>query len=986
MDIRCEKCGTEYELEEDRLKPGGVSVKCTECGHIFRVRRQAITSVGFGGLDSGPTRVSESSFDDERTQVENRPKGERGEEDESRDTIPVPTLSPADAEKARRAMRMTPSSARSQRRSRERNWLVRLPGGTIEACRELATLHEWIVLGKVTRSSGISRTGKTWKRLGDIKELGALFDAAEDARRARRSGQPGQPVARPGDGIPREHIPDPASGPIPDSFSASGAVAQSDATRRSGPLVAPPESALPASSLLDGAFADDDDDELDDDGSEPLALRNRARDDDDGALMAFDEAGESVTTEGERPVLAEDAPARAPGAARAAAAVAPEPDDDDIDDADIDDTADAPDHDVDADAADAAADAAALDEDDMPKDTSNADSPTADAAAEGDANAAEPRQRPAWAARASADGPEGPRALDRAGLAKVAAEDGRTGPSGGLSRRSRVQDVAFGPGRVRALSESEDSEDGEGAAARDEERDQPSSGVGRWVVLVALLLMAASAGVVYMLVFRPTGETIEGVLVGGDAGLAELAGGADGGLDTVALADQLGAALARDTDAGLDAFARQLEALEAELGQSEELLVARARVRAARAQHLFDRAALADQADKNQQASTLQREADEMVLEALTLAQRALQKQRSNPEALVAMADVQRLQGRNARQIDSYLGEVGKDTEAHREARLVRAMALAQNKREREQAVKIFEALEAEGEEEGWGDLRPRTRLAMLAFISERYEAAEAHANAVLKREPAHEIARALLDRLEASAGVDTSDPMPVEEGPDDGDGDGDTGAGRDTTPSKPTTPTPTPSPTPTPPAKDPPSKPATYAELLAQAKSKAQAGQCGDAILLFERALDENPIGVEALNGTGSCHLSRREYSTARGKFRAVLGIASGNADAIWGMAESYRQQGNGGEAVQWYRRYLDAHPAGGRADEARRRVDELGGSGGGGSDDGADDDDAPAPSAPAPAPAPTPAPTPAPAPAPAPSPAPGGDGTAPGAAEQIP
>ena len=39
MDVRCEKCQTEYELDESRLKPGGVTVKCTNCGHQFKVRR-----------------------------------------------------------------------------------------------------------------------------------------------------------------------------------------------------------------------------------------------------------------------------------------------------------------------------------------------------------------------------------------------------------------------------------------------------------------------------------------------------------------------------------------------------------------------------------------------------------------------------------------------------------------------------------------------------------------------------------------------------------------------------------------------------------------------------------------------------------------------------------------------------------------------------------------------------------------------------------
>src|ERR1700689_3324419 len=47
MDVRCEKCQTEYELDESRLKPGGVTVKCTNCGHMFKIRKRTPTNVGF---------------------------------------------------------------------------------------------------------------------------------------------------------------------------------------------------------------------------------------------------------------------------------------------------------------------------------------------------------------------------------------------------------------------------------------------------------------------------------------------------------------------------------------------------------------------------------------------------------------------------------------------------------------------------------------------------------------------------------------------------------------------------------------------------------------------------------------------------------------------------------------------------------------------------------------------------------------------------
>lgn len=37
MDIRCPSCQTLYEFNEERLKRGPVNLKCSQCGHIFRV-------------------------------------------------------------------------------------------------------------------------------------------------------------------------------------------------------------------------------------------------------------------------------------------------------------------------------------------------------------------------------------------------------------------------------------------------------------------------------------------------------------------------------------------------------------------------------------------------------------------------------------------------------------------------------------------------------------------------------------------------------------------------------------------------------------------------------------------------------------------------------------------------------------------------------------------------------------------------------------
>jgi predicted Zn finger-like uncharacterized protein len=143
MDVRCEKCQTEYELDESRLKPGGVTVKCTNCGHMFKIHKRTPTNVGSPGVGTSPGIGAKS---------------------------PAPQRADSIFE--------GPTTV-------ERQWVIRLENGEQKTCRELATLQQWIVGNVVTRESLISRTGKTWKRLGDISELAQYFEIADEARRTR---------------------------------------------------------------------------------------------------------------------------------------------------------------------------------------------------------------------------------------------------------------------------------------------------------------------------------------------------------------------------------------------------------------------------------------------------------------------------------------------------------------------------------------------------------------------------------------------------------------------------------------------------------------------------------------------------------------------------------------------------------------------------------------------------------------------------------
>src|SRR5262245_46013572 len=164
MDVRCEKCQTEYELDESRLKPGGVTVKCTNCGHMFKIRKRAPTNVGL---------PAQQQPEPPRPKPPSAPR-------------PAPAPAPRVESEAPMSIGDVPSGPND---SGERQWLVRLENGETKTCRELAALQQWIVAGVVTRESLISRTGKTWKRLGDIGELGQYFTIADEAR-AQRSAKP----------------------------------------------------------------------------------------------------------------------------------------------------------------------------------------------------------------------------------------------------------------------------------------------------------------------------------------------------------------------------------------------------------------------------------------------------------------------------------------------------------------------------------------------------------------------------------------------------------------------------------------------------------------------------------------------------------------------------------------------------------------------------------------------------------------------------
>lgn len=134
MDVRCERCKTEYDFDDGRITEAGVTVKCTTCGHIFKVKKKAL-------LVTVPAKA--------------------GEEGHS-------TAQPVTGNE------------------KLKEWKVRQASGNIFTFRELTTLQKWIVERKVTRDDEISLTGESWKRLGNIAELASFFQVVDEATRGQQ--------------------------------------------------------------------------------------------------------------------------------------------------------------------------------------------------------------------------------------------------------------------------------------------------------------------------------------------------------------------------------------------------------------------------------------------------------------------------------------------------------------------------------------------------------------------------------------------------------------------------------------------------------------------------------------------------------------------------------------------------------------------------------------------------------------------------------
>jgi tetratricopeptide (TPR) repeat protein len=115
------------------------------------------------------------------------------------------------------------------------------------------------------------------------------------------------------------------------------------------------------------------------------------------------------------------------------------------------------------------------------------------------------------------------------------------------------------------------------------------------------------------------------------------------------------------------------------------------------------------------------------------------------------------------------------------------------------------------------------------------------------------------------------------------------------------------------------------YNKLVAQADRLSENGSSEKARKIYERALQANPQGVEALTGLGYCDLDGERFMGALDHFRQALNVVPEYGEALIGLAEAYKMRSDKTHAVEYYKRYLKSQPGGAKAAMAQKNIRDL-------------------------------------------------------------
>jgi tetratricopeptide (TPR) repeat protein len=116
-----------------------------------------------------------------------------------------------------------------------------------------------------------------------------------------------------------------------------------------------------------------------------------------------------------------------------------------------------------------------------------------------------------------------------------------------------------------------------------------------------------------------------------------------------------------------------------------------------------------------------------------------------------------------------------------------------------------------------------------------------------------------------------------------------------------------------------------SYEQLVAEANRALENGNTAKAQKFVDEALRLQPSGVSAVTASAYLLLDKRKPLAAVGEFKRALNNSPNFPQALFGLGEAYRAAGDTAQAIDAYKKYLAASPAGEDAPAARRQVRDL-------------------------------------------------------------
>ncbi len=281
----------------------------------------------------------------------------------------------------------------------------------------------------------------------------------------------------------------------------------------------------------------------------------------------------------------------------------------------------------------------------------------------------------------------------------------------------------------------------------------------------------------------------------------------------------------------------------------------------------------------------------------------------ASPGLARAFAELLRVEGAPAAAVERYLERAGQRGGDEPELAYARAeLALREGKSELARA-RLADATKPGPETGAKGLARAYYRTAAVAIAAGSKDEATRACDELFKISPKHDRGHVLCSFEAgpvAAPAVDAGSPSPVDLAPHVAPGK--TPAAGSLAP---------------PSTKDP--LPNDYKSLVREADHLSENGKSAQARKLYERALELDPRGVAALTGLGYCDLDAERFMQSVDRFNAALAIDGSAGDAMLGLAESYKVRGQTARALEFYKKYLSAHPSGAKALMAQKNIRDL-------------------------------------------------------------